>query len=290
MINDLYRCALATLVGEDPDARTRAHLTDERRDALLAKFQSSPSIIERIRELPASYLAELPVETIEEHLHRIANLKDQAIEVVPTFQPTTNTTTYTVIANEQTSKAIFSKIAGGLAAHHLDVLSAGIYTLADGTVIDQFEVRDPHYFGDPSSDRVKKVANTIRNILLGELTVQDALYATRSSVFTAKVGVQAPVDTRVTIDNSISEASSVIDVFTNNRRGLLFTLAQGIARLGLSVKYAKIATYEDEAADVFYVQDLEGRKIESIERIKQIQSSLKSDVQHLADNPRSMGF
>ena len=116
------------------------------------------------------------------------------------------------------------------------------------------------------------------------------MYSTRSSLFAAAAAVQRPVDTRVSIDNTISETASVVDVFTNNRRGLLYTLAKAIAELNLSVHYAKIATYEDEAADVFYVREMDGSKIQNPDRIQEVEERLADAVRRLAENPRSMGF
>jgi [protein-PII] uridylyltransferase len=219
-----------------------------------------------------------------------AKLGKGEIEVHSKYRPDTKITTYTVITHEEATTFPFSKICGGLAAHHLDVLRARIYTLTEGTIIDQFDVRDTHFFGDPTKDRVQKVESTLQRILRGDLSVQDALYSTRSSMFGVKPRVMQTVHTKVSIDNASSESCTVIDVFANNRRGLLYTLAQSIAKLGLSVESAKIATYEDEAADIFYVQEQDGKKVSDQHRIDIIEESLRVDVGRLIEDPRSMGF
>lgn len=288
LLEDLYRNTLAVL-GETEDAASSLSRCEARRRELLAKHPPESPVQRIIEGLPSSYLAEVDADAVDRHLQAAAALSNGDVQVLSTFRPESRTTTYTVITSERASEFVFSKICGGLAAHHMDVLRARIYTLADGTVIDQFDVRDAHCFGDPSPERVQKVAATLRRILTGELSVLDALYSTRSSIF-APVAVQRPVDTRVSIDNTISESASVVDVFTNNRRGLLYTLAKAIAELQLSVHYAKIATYEDEAADVFYVREMDGSKIQDPGRIRTVEERLKDEVRRLADNPRSMGF
>src|SRR5690606_8162664 len=133
------------------------------------------------------------------------------------------------------------------------VLSARIHTLADGTVIDQFTVKDPHSPGTPPDDKVERVAKTVRRILIGELAVSDALWSSRSSLFVPQRTRYVRDEPRVVVDNRCSAKYTVIDVFAGDNRGLLFTLAKAINRLGLSVWYAKIATYADEGVDVFYV-------------------------------------
>lgn len=289
LLEELYRNTLS-LFGDEKDARNSAELWERRRLELLDKHRSNPRMSRLIEGLSSSYLAEVAPAEIEEHLAVASKLDNGDIDVITKYRPETKTTTYTVVTSERAAEYPFSKICGGLAAHHMDVLSARIYTLGDGVVIDQFDVRDTHCFGEPSRDRVHKVEMTIRRILKGELSVQDALYSTRSSLFTAKPRVMAPINTRVTIDNSCSENCTVIDIFANNRRGLLYTLAKGIARLGLSVQYAKIATYEDEAADVFYVRELDGRKALRADRVKMIEDHLTADVRRLVEDPRAMGF
>jgi [protein-PII] uridylyltransferase len=289
LLEDLYRNTLAVL-GDEEDASDKRELCEQKRAEVTGKLQPDPKASAFVAKLPLSYLSEIPSEEICAHLALAAKLAPGEVDVHSKYRPDTKTTTYTVITHEQATTFPFSKICGGLAAHHLDVLRARIYTLDEGTIIDQFDVRDTHYFGDPTKDRVQKVESTLRRILKGDLSVQDALYSTRSSMFGAKPRVMQAVTTRVTIDNSCSETCTVIDVFTNNRRGLLYTLAQGIAKLGLSVEYAKIATFEDEAADIFYVQEQNGEKVSHSARLDAIEASLDADVKRLVEDPRSMGF
>src|SRR5262249_27587227 len=147
---------------------------------------------------------------------------------------------------------------GSLAAHHLEVLAADVHTLADGTVLDQFEVRDVHHFGAPSKERLERISATVRRVVAGDLAVEDAPWSMRSSVFVAGKRVIAGEMIRVEIDNDSSETCTVVDVFTMDRRGLLYSLARTLHQLGLSIEHAKIATYHDEVVDVFYVRNAAG--------------------------------
>jgi [protein-PII] uridylyltransferase len=289
LLEDLYRNTLSVL-GDPEDASDKREICEARRAELSEKLVDQTKAHSFVSGLPLSYLSEVPVEEITDHLRMAADLRPGEIDVHSKYRPDTKITTYTIITDEKATEYPFSKICGGLAAHHLDVLRARIYTLSEGTIIDQFDVRDTHYFGDPSRERVQKVEGTLQRILKGNLSVSDALYSTRSSMFGVKPRVMQPITTRVTIDNNCSEQCTVIDVFTNNRRGLLYTLAQAIAKLNLSVQYAKIATFEDEAADIFYVQEQDGRKVADHERIEAIEKYLSEDVRRLVEDPRSMGF
>jgi [protein-PII] uridylyltransferase len=157
-------------------------------------------------------------------------------------------------------------------------------------VLDQFEVRDVHHFGAPSVERLERISATVVRVVLGDLAVEDALWSMRSSVFIAGKRVIAADVVRVEIDNDSSESCTVVDVFTMDRRGLLYSLARTLHQLGLSIEHAKIATYHDEVVDVFYVKDSEGKKVADENRLAAVRKALIAAVRRLAEDPRSMGF
>lgn len=85
---------------------------------------------------------------------------------------------------------------------------------------------------------------------------------------------RSPISPRVVVDNSSSERFTVIDVFSHDRPGLLYTLSRKIFELELSVVLAKIATHLDQIVDVFYVTERAGQKLEDPVRLKEVQSTL----------------
>ena len=67
--------------------------------------------------------------------------------------------------------------------------------------------------------------------------------------------------TTVEIDNAVSRDATVLDVYTGDRVGLLFTITNCLYHLWLEIHLAKITTMVDQVLDVFYVTDGEGYKI-----------------------------
>ena len=67
-----------------------------------------------------------------------------------------------MITSERAAEYPFSKICGGLAAIISMSFPHYFYTLGDGMVVDQFDVRDSHRHGGAESHRVNKVEMTIR--------------------------------------------------------------------------------------------------------------------------------
>ena len=61
---------------------------------------------------------------------------------------------------------------------------------------------------------------------------------------------------KVTIDNQSSDFFTLIEVFADDRVGLLYEITRALFDLRLDIRIAKIATKVDQIADVFYVRDV----------------------------------
>jgi [protein-PII] uridylyltransferase len=82
----------------------------------------------------------------------------------------------------------------------------------------------------------------------------------------------------VRINNELSDECSVVEVFTIDRRGLLFRLARALHDLGLVIRFAKIGTYLDQVVDVFYVTERDGRKPAFDHRLDEIRQALTAVI------------
>jgi [protein-PII] uridylyltransferase len=74
------------------------------------------------------------------------------------------------------------------------------------------------------------------------------------------------VEPQVVIDNTLSDALTVIEINGLDRPGLLYDVTREISDLNLDIASAHIATFGEKAVDVFYVTDLTGKKITSKSR------------------------
>ena len=84
--------------------------------------------------------------------------------------------------------------------------------------------------------------------------------------------------TEVQVDNETSDRFTILDVFADDRQGLLYVITHAMFTLGLSVHAARISTRLDQVADVFYVSDLGGGKIVDPARLEAIRSTVKGAV------------
>jgi [protein-PII] uridylyltransferase len=153
---------------------------------------------------------------------------------------------------------LFALIAGTLAAHGVNIISAQIATRADGIAIDTFQVNDPTGDTVTSTAHWQRVLDALRAVLGREQTVE-ALLERRQRGRGGADGFARP---KIALDNRLSDEQTVIEVKCADRLGLLYLITRTLSSQGLDIASARIATEIDQALDTFYVHDRDGRKVE----------------------------
>jgi [protein-PII] uridylyltransferase len=177
---------------------------------------------------------------------------------------------------------IFSKIAGVMAGSGVQILDAQILTRADGIVVDTFYVMDPDYQGAPPADRLRTVGDRIASVLKGWEHVDDVLRRGARLKLTRSLP-KAREATEVRIDNETSDAYTIIDVFADDRQGLLYVITNTIFQLGLSIHAARISTRLDQVADVFYVADQRGKKLEDHGQLERLRKGVETAIENFLE-------
>jgi [protein-PII] uridylyltransferase len=180
--------------------------------------------------------------------------------------------TYEVTFLGKDRPGLFADLAGALALNNINVLSAHIYTWRDGTVVDIFTVTSPL---DPirSHEIWKKVEHDLKGTFSGSISLGARLKekARPSILSRRKTWHRQP---EVKVDNQSSDFFTLIEVFAEDRIGLLYQITHAFFQLGLDIRIAKIATKKDQVADIFYVRDLDGEKVIAPGRVADIEKAL----------------
>lgn len=87
------------------------------------------------------------------------------------------------------------------------------------------------------------------------------LYRKLMSSHGRKRDLAGEVATKVVIDNTSSDAYSVIEVYSADLPGQLYRIAQMLADFGMNIHKAYIATEVGQLIDVFYLLDSQGEKL-----------------------------
>jgi [protein-PII] uridylyltransferase len=164
-----------------------------------------------------------------------------------------------------------------MAANGINILGAQINTGKKGKVLDILQVNSAGGFLITDEKRWLKVETDLQNVLQGRLSVEQ-LIAERKlpGIRAARQAERLP--TFVKIDNEVSEDYTVIDVYAQDRVGLLYLIANRLNQLGLYIDVARVSTRVNQVADTFYLKNSAGQKIIDPDTLDVIKNSLVSVI------------
>jgi [protein-PII] uridylyltransferase len=288
LLSDLYLRALKVLEQGDREAadpaRRLATVKASVRDFLLFAAAPEADVKAFLDEMPDRYFFTVPEDDIPLHFELMRSLDDRPLVCRTRHFPELEFSEFIVVTRDQ--PGLFAMIAGALTANNLNILSARITTRSNGIAMDVFRVS--HQMGEASmaleDDRWLRVEHDLERVITGRQDIA-ALVASAHHVQSAGRKFVRHVPTEVTVDNRTSEQFTVIDVFTQDRVGLLFAITHTLFRLGLRIHLARISTNADQALDVFYVSDREGgQKIEDLDRMRELRAAL---LEKVVQNPQA---
>jgi [protein-PII] uridylyltransferase len=169
---------------------------------------------------------------------------------------------------------LFARLAGALALAGANVVDARTYTSSDGIATAAFWIQDAD--GKPYEHaRLTRLRKAVDRTLKGEVVARDAL---KDKDRLKKRERDFVVPTRLHFDNSGSDIYTIIEVETRDRPGLLYDLARTLTANSISIASAIIATYGEQAVDVFYVKDLFGLKLHAESKRRTLETRLKAVI------------
>ena len=281
LLIELYLLALPEVSGKSERVESASDVDHVTNEVLAAwKTQAPPNrewVKSQLETFPARYLSGTAKDRIIAHLSVIRSLTPERPRVESKYNRELKVCEYSLITFDSVTSGMFMKLTGVLAAKGLRVLDAQIVTRPDGIVVDTFLVKDPDFSGEPTPARLDKVGKAIVSVLKGELSIEAFMEQNRRVSFRSQMPIRRN-RTEVKIDNDTSDHFTVIDVFADDKQGLLHEIAKTLYDLGLSVHSAKIGTRLDQVVDVFHVTERNGSKVEDATTCESIQTRLKERV------------
>jgi [protein-PII] uridylyltransferase len=282
LLIELYYRAMQEVSGEREAAEVRDVKQVARevagQEPLTDLGDEGPAWVEtQLAQFPVRYAYGTAPNRIAAHLAAIRRLHQGEVVVDADYNGQLGTSEYAVVTHNDLVPGIFSKIAGVMAAGGLQILDAQILTRADGIVVDTFQVMDRDYHGPPPQDRSRAIGEKIAAVLKGWEHV-DELMRRGTRLNSSRMVPLNRQPTEVRIDNETSDRFTIVDVFADDRQGLLYIITNAIFRLGLSVHAARISTRLDQVADVFYVTDQSGRKLEDSAQLDTVRATVLREI------------
>ena len=241
---------------------------------------SPPRISEYLVTIPSRHYQVCDARSLGRQILMAERLSDESVVLDGEEKPEEGCDEVTVVARDE--PGLFAKICGVLTANFLNILSAEISTWENGIAVDQFRVQSLIEEGLLQPRRWIKLQEDLKRVLEGKVGVSALLQEMVPPLFHRYTPSRLPP--KVDVDNSISDFYTVVEVYTHDRPGLLYRIAQKIFEMGLNLWMARISTKVDQVVDVFYIQDLSGAKVEDEEKIGMIKKELLEELAELKDH------
>ena len=166
-------------------------------------------------------------------------------------------TDLTLVADDR--PGLLAIFTAALAANGIDILGAEVNSLDQGVALDTFVVRETGG-GAPSEARWEAARTDLLRLLSGS---DDPHRLVQKRLRRASWASSAApsVETKVRVDDVSSAEMTILEVFTQDRPGLLHTIADALHRAGVSIEVARIATEGNRATDAFYLRDVSSARL-----------------------------
>ena len=240
-------------------------------------------------ELPDRYFRTTKPETIQADLERVhrfmsrqTRLSEQPLDPVVSWHQERNRGYSLLQVATWDYPRVFAKLAGALAASGINILSARIFSRADGIILDTFSVIDAVSGALVGKERRQTFHDNVTQILMNEVDL-DPLVAQAPKASPLYQSLENErIQTQIEFDNNTSERRTIIDIDTEDHLGLLYVIATILAELQLDLSVAKISTERGAANDSFYVREAGGGKILDPERQSQVRAELLRAIERVS--------
>jgi len=155
----------------------------------------------------------------------------------------------TLITTDRPS--LFASVSGALAAWGMNIVKANAFSNASGVVVDTFYFTDRFRTLELNIAEWERLKKSIAAVIKGEVDVsrmlQDRLRSEKGN------GTKVKVATQIEFDDESSSHSTLVQILTQDRPGLLYRMCSQVSKLGCNIEIALIETEGQMAIDVLYL-------------------------------------
>jgi [protein-PII] uridylyltransferase len=277
LLEDLYRATLRALGGRAPDAD--AEVESRKRDALteLARMALPHEVHKSLWDtLDVSYFMRHEAADIAWHTRHIsrfmaeAELKEQLPQTLVRARMSPWEEGLEVMVYTPDQSDLFARICGYFDQAGFSILDARIHTARNGYALDTFQLIAPNL-----SEHYRELITMIETGLTRTLQQAGPLPPPSRGRVSRRVK-SFPVTPRVSLQPDEKAQHWLLSVSASDRTGLLYSIAQVLARNHINLKLAKISTLGERVEDTFLI---DGPDLQQNRRQIEIETELVSALQ-----------
>ena len=274
LLQELYIKAFHILEKGDFVMKGMVDTLDNIRDKIITELRSKMPMEEinyNFDLTPARYLLNNRPEIISNLILLCYNLDNKALAFEVRHK--LDKGYYDIFIATPDFHGLFSQVCGVMVYHGMNILDAQIDTRSDGIAIEILRVNS--LYNDESVDQQEweAIREDLERVIDGRVKVEE-LVKKKGAYLHSKTKSIRDIKTMINIDNDSSDFYTVIDVETNDRFGLLYSVTKAISDMGISIYRAKITTRLTYVTDSLYVRDIFGQKIYDRKGLKRLKERL----------------
>lgn len=250
LLEDLYRYALRVLGGRAPDAD--AEVEARKREALTAlalfaqPFESHKALW---KTLDVSYFMRHDASDIAWHARQLSRHVGSAKTIARARRSSAGEGMQVVVYTPD-APDLFARICGYFDAAGFSILDAKIHTANNGYALDTFQVVSPD-LSEPT-DNFRELAAMVEAELDRAIAHPLKLPAACTGRVSRRVK-SFPMAARVDLRPDDKGQSWLLSVSASDRVGLLYVIADILARHHINIKLAKVTTLGERVEDTFLI-------------------------------------